>query len=195
MISWLLMVLRTFRGMARSHISLAAENAILRHQLAVLQRGRSRPLLRTCGPSAMDLALPALEEVLHIKGIPIPYGAPNAVAHIERFMGSLKRECLNHFSSCRKITFAAPSRATSPTYNGARPHQGIRRHTGVWPRPAEGLSSCDQGTVRSSSWRTRCSAAFTTTTDSPRSFGLVRTPLRPAPSGPVVPTHAPNAGF
>ncbi len=46
MISWLLLVLRTLRGIARSRISLAAENAILRHQLAVLQRGRSRPLLR-----------------------------------------------------------------------------------------------------------------------------------------------------
>jgi len=32
-------------------------------------------------------------EALHIKGIPIPYGAPNAAAHIERFMGSMKREC------------------------------------------------------------------------------------------------------
>ena len=46
MISWLLLVLRTLRGIARSRISLAAENAILRHQLAVLKRGRSRPLLR-----------------------------------------------------------------------------------------------------------------------------------------------------
>jgi len=46
MISWLLWVLGTLRSMARSRISLAAENAILRHQLAVLQRGRPRPLLR-----------------------------------------------------------------------------------------------------------------------------------------------------
>jgi hypothetical protein len=46
MISWLLLVLRALRGMARSRISLAAENAILWHQLAVLQRGRPRPLLR-----------------------------------------------------------------------------------------------------------------------------------------------------
>ena len=46
MISWLLLVLRTLGGMARSRVSLSAENAILRHQLAVLQRGRPRPLLR-----------------------------------------------------------------------------------------------------------------------------------------------------
>ena len=32
--------------MARSRLSLSAENAILRHQLAVLQRGRPRPFLR-----------------------------------------------------------------------------------------------------------------------------------------------------
>jgi hypothetical protein len=38
-----------------------------------------------------------LGEVMGIKGVPIPYGAPNAAAHIERFMGSLKGECLNHF--------------------------------------------------------------------------------------------------
>ena len=35
--------------------------------------------------------------VLGIEGIPIPYGAPNAAAHIERFMGTLRRECLRHF--------------------------------------------------------------------------------------------------
>src|SRR5665811_1279244 len=46
MTSWLLLVLRTLRGMVRSRLSLSTENAILRHQLAVLQRGRPRPLLR-----------------------------------------------------------------------------------------------------------------------------------------------------
>ena len=46
MISWLLLVLRALTGMARSHVSLAAENAILRHQLSVLQRERPRPFLR-----------------------------------------------------------------------------------------------------------------------------------------------------
>ena len=35
MISWFLLVLRTLPGMARPRLSLSAENAILRHQLAV----------------------------------------------------------------------------------------------------------------------------------------------------------------
>jgi len=62
--------------------------------------------------SALDLWL---GEMLCIKGIPIPCGAPNAAAHIERFMGSLRRECLNHFIFLRKSIFAAPSWHTSPT--------------------------------------------------------------------------------
>jgi len=46
MISWLLLVLRALTGTARSRASLAAENAILRHQLSVPQRARPRPFLR-----------------------------------------------------------------------------------------------------------------------------------------------------
>ena len=46
MTSWLLLVLRTLSGMARSRASLSAENAILRHQLSVLQRDRPRPWFR-----------------------------------------------------------------------------------------------------------------------------------------------------
>ncbi len=46
MVSWLVLVLRTLTGIARSRASLAAENTVLRHQLAVLHRQRPRPLLR-----------------------------------------------------------------------------------------------------------------------------------------------------
>jgi len=46
MISWLFLVRRALTGMVRSRASLAAENAILRHQVAVLQRERPRPFLR-----------------------------------------------------------------------------------------------------------------------------------------------------
>ena len=46
MISWLLLVLRTLSGVVRYRVPLSADNAVLRHQLAVLQRERPRPLLR-----------------------------------------------------------------------------------------------------------------------------------------------------
>jgi hypothetical protein len=38
-----------------------------------------------------------LDEVINIKGLPIPYGAPNASLHIERFIRTLRQEALNHF--------------------------------------------------------------------------------------------------
>jgi hypothetical protein len=37
-----------------------------------------------------------LWQEMDIRGIPIPYGAPNASAHIERLIGTLRRECLDH---------------------------------------------------------------------------------------------------
>ena len=37
-----------------------------------------------------------LFEVMDITGIPIPYRAPNASAHVERLIGTLRRECLDH---------------------------------------------------------------------------------------------------
>lgn len=36
-----------------------------------------------------------LWEEMDIRGISIPYGAPNAAAHIERLIGTLRRECLD----------------------------------------------------------------------------------------------------
>jgi putative transposase len=40
-----------------------------------------------------------LSEVMSIKGIPIPYGAPNANAHVERFHRTLREAALNHFNN------------------------------------------------------------------------------------------------
>ncbi len=71
---------------------------------------------------ALDLWL---GEALHIKGIPIPYGAPNAAAHIERFMGSMKRECLNHFLFMSDDHLRRSVEAYIAYYNEGRPHQGI----------------------------------------------------------------------
>ena len=35
------------------------------------------------------------KQEMGIRGIPIPYGAPNAAAHIERLIGTLRLECLD----------------------------------------------------------------------------------------------------
>ena len=38
-----------------------------------------------------------LAEVLDIRGLPIPYGAPNATPHVERLVRTLREEALDHF--------------------------------------------------------------------------------------------------
>jgi hypothetical protein len=38
-----------------------------------------------------------LHEVMRIEGLPIPYGAPDASPHIERFMQTLRKEALDQF--------------------------------------------------------------------------------------------------
>jgi putative transposase len=83
---------------------------------------------------ALDLWL---GEVLYIRGIPIPYGAPNAQAHIERFMGSLKRECMNHFIFLSEDHLRRTVSAYVAYYNDGRPHQGI-----------EGIPECGPGLPR-----------------------------------------------
>ncbi len=84
--------------------------------------------------SALDLWL---GEVMHIKGVPIPYCAPNAAAHIERFIGSLKRECLNHFLFLSEDHLRRTVTAYIAYYNEGRPHQGI-----------DGIPECGPGLPR-----------------------------------------------
>ena len=60
-----------------------------------------------------------------IKGIPIPYGAPNAAAHVERVIGTLKRECLNHFVFLSEGHLRRTGKKFVGYYNEKRPHQGI----------------------------------------------------------------------
>ena len=48
---------------------------------------------RTCR-SHLDLWL---ADVLDIRGLPIPYGAPNATPHVEWLVRTLREEALDHF--------------------------------------------------------------------------------------------------
>jgi len=62
-----------------------------------------------------------------IKELKTPYQAPKANAFCERFIGSLKRECLDHMlilsqRQCKQIVKEYIS-----YYNHARPHQGINQ--------------------------------------------------------------------
>lgn len=75
--------------------------------------------------------------VLHINGIPIPYGAPDAQPHIERFMGSLKKESLNHFVFLSEDHLRRTVSAYVAYYNEGRPQQGI-----------EGIPMCRPGLPR-----------------------------------------------
>ena len=90
------------------------------------QFGKLRPIANGVSSRRHRCALDAwLEGVLGIRGLPIPYGAPNAQAHIERYMGTLKREALYHFIFFSEEQLRRTAIEFTRYYNQARPHQGI----------------------------------------------------------------------
>ena len=66
-----------------------------------------------------------LAVILSVEGIPIPYGAPNASAHVERFMRTLREECLQHFLSFSEAQLRWTVAEFTAYCNEARVHQGI----------------------------------------------------------------------
>jgi len=60
-----------------------------------------------------------------IRGIPIPYGAPNAAAHIERLIGTLRRECLDRMLIWNERHLRCVLREFIAWYNHGRVHQGL----------------------------------------------------------------------
>jgi hypothetical protein len=70
-----------------------------------------------------------LDEVMGIEGIPIPYGAPNASPHVERFVRTLREEALDHFillttDHIRRVTVScwlSPSSMAYCTITDSRP--------------------------------------------------------------------------
>jgi hypothetical protein len=67
-----------------------------------------------------------LREVMGIKGIPTPYGAPNANAHVERFHRSLREEAHTHFIFLNARHILQVCRKDVNYDNGARPSQTLR---------------------------------------------------------------------
>jgi hypothetical protein len=66
-----------------------------------------------------------LHQVMGIEGLPIPYGAPNASPHVERFMGTLRQEALDHFIFLGADYIRRVVLEYVRHYNVARPAQAI----------------------------------------------------------------------
>ena len=70
----------------------------------------------------------AFARVATISGIEIltiPYRTPRANALCERFLGSVRRECLDHVLILGEAHLRRVLREYTTYFNGARPHQGI----------------------------------------------------------------------
>jgi hypothetical protein len=66
-----------------------------------------------------------LDEVVGIEGLPIPFGAPNASPHVERFNRTLREEALDHFIFLTVDHIRRVVTEYVRYYNGARPSQAI----------------------------------------------------------------------
>ena len=77
-----------------------------------------------------------LADVMGIAGIPIPYGAPNASPHIERFNRTLREEALNHFIFLSTKHILRVCREYVEFYNRARPSQALHAIPEPYPELA-----------------------------------------------------------
>ena len=84
-----------------------------------------------------------LADALRIEGIPIPYGAPNASPHVERFHRTLRAEALNHFIFLSARHVLRVCREYTRYYNRARPSQAL--HAIPDPYPELTNPPLDQG--------------------------------------------------
>ena len=77
---------------------------------------------------------PAFDTVFATEGVEIsrtPYRAPNANAHAERWVRSVREECLDHLLIVNAAHLRRVLAAYVTHYNQARPHQGLQQRTPV----------------------------------------------------------------
>jgi putative transposase len=68
-----------------------------------------------------------IANISRIEILTIPYHAPRANAICERFLGSVRRECLDHLLILQEKQLHRVLNAYAYFFNRARPHQGIRQ--------------------------------------------------------------------
>ena len=71
--------------------------------------------------------------LLSIQALLTPVRAPKANAIAERVIGTLRRECLDHFIIINERHLIAVLREYSPHYNGGRPHRALGLDTPTGP--------------------------------------------------------------
>ena len=113
-------------------------------------RGSNRPF-----PCHLDCWL---DRAIGIKGVPIPYGAPNANPFVERFNRTLREDAPNHFIFLSEGHVRRVCREFVDYYNHARPSQV----TGAIPDPYPELGEPRSKGVPVS--RCPCLVVCTTTT-------------------------------
>jgi transposase InsO family protein len=67
-----------------------------------------------------------------IKELKTPLAAPRANSICERFIGSLRRECLDHFIIFRESQLKRIVSDYASYHNEHRPHQGIEQQIPTW---------------------------------------------------------------
>ena len=88
-----------------------------------------------------------LLEVMYIRSIPIPYGAPNAQAHVERLIGTLRRECLDHMLIWNERHLHQVLSEFINWHNNGRVHQGIHGIPDPDPALAKPKPALQEGRV------------------------------------------------
>jgi len=82
-----------------------------------------------------------------IKVLRTPYRMPRANAICERFLGSVRRECLDHFLILHEKQLHRLLKAYVLYFNQARPHQGIQQQLPEPPVPALALQNQDDKVI------------------------------------------------
>jgi transposase InsO family protein len=86
--------------------------------------------------SKFDVGFARVAKTSGIEILKTPYHAPRANAICERFMGSVRRECLDHLLILQEKQLHGVLHAYIQYFNQDRPHQGIRQPE----RPGEPVS-------------------------------------------------------
>jgi putative transposase len=107
--------------------------------------GRDRPIRFLIHDNDTSF-LQAFDTVFRSAGmdvIPTPYRAPNAHAHAERWIRSVREECLNKLLIINQAHLRRVMQAFVAYHNTARPHQGIDQQI-----PIPGTAPIGTGPVR-----------------------------------------------